>query len=179
MPARAPGRVRPFAQAAFRSALGAGALGEWSAALAVLREALAMPELAAVIADPRVDAGSLAARLGDALTGVLPGGVVRLAVLLAQRGLLAQLDELTEQFEALRRAHEARVKVIVEAARPLSGEQVAQLRGAAMHALRADVDIETRTDPGLIGGAVLRIGDRVIDGSVRGRLEQLAATLRA
>lgn len=171
--------VRPFAQAAFRTARGAGALPEWSAALAALRDALAAPELAALVADPRVDRDVLAERIGAALAGAVPDGVARLAALLAGRGLLPAFAALAEQFEASRRTHEGRVKVTLATAQALDGQQLDLLRSAAARTLAAEVDLDTRVDPELIGGAVLRIGDRVIDGSVRGRIEQLAAALKA
>lgn len=171
--------TRPYAQAAFRTARRAGTLGQWSAALGALRDALARPDLAALLADPRVDREAVATRLVQALAGALPADVARFAGFLAQRGLLPALAGLVEQFEALRRAHEGRVKVVVTAARPIDDAQTASLRAAAARALSAEVDMETHVDARLIGGAVLRIGDRVIDGSVRGRLEQLAAALKA
>lgn len=174
-----PALTRPYAQAAFRVARREGALADWSAALAALHQALAGPGLAALIADPRVDRDAVAGRLAQALTGVLPVGVVRVASLLAQRGLLPALAGLIEQYEALRRAHEARLKVNLTVAMPLVEGQQEQLRQAATRALGSAVELETQVDADLIGGAVLRVGDRVIDGSVRGRLEQLAAALKA
>lgn len=171
--------TRPYAQAAFRTARRAGTLAQWSEALGALRDALARPDLAALLADPRVDRDAVATRLGQALAGALPQDAVRFAGFLAERGLLPALSGLVEQFEALRRAHETRVKLVVTVARPLDETQTASLRAAAARALSAEVDIETHVDAQLIGGAVLRIGDRVIDGSVRGRLEQLAAALKA
>ena len=174
-----PALTRPYAQAAFRVARRDGALADWSAALAALHQALAQPPLAALIADPRVDRDAVAGRLAQALADALPAGVVRIAALLASRGLLPALAGLIEQYEALRRAHEARVKVHLTVAMPLDEGQRDPLRQAVARALSAEVDLETHVDADLIGGAVLRVGDRVIDGSVRGRLEQLAAALKA
>ena len=90
---------------------------------------------------------------------------------------MAVLPEIAEQFEALKAALENKIDVTVTSASPISDQQQDEISTALRERLGRDVNIEVEIDETLIGGAVIRAGDVVIDGSMRARLEGLANAL--
>ena len=97
--------------------------------------------------------------------------------LLLENGRVVALPEIAEQFEALKAVVENTVDAVVTAAAPLSAEQEQDIAASLRERLGRDVRISTEIDENLIGGAVIRAGDVVIDGSLRARLDGLANAL--
>jgi F-type H+-transporting ATPase subunit delta len=97
--------------------------------------------------------------------------------LLTQNKRLAVLPEIADQFELLRAQYENEVDVQVTSAVALSDAQRAKLAAALKTRFKRDVRMTTAIDPALLGGAVIRAGDLVIDGSINGRLQRLASDL--
>jgi F-type H+-transporting ATPase subunit delta len=93
--------------------------------------------------------------------------------LLADNGRLALLPEIGTQFAALRADVENTVDVTVTSAMPLTAEQADKLVAALHKRLGRTVRLHATVDPALVGGAVVRAGDFVVDGSLRGRIERL------
>ncbi len=87
------------------------------------------------------------------------------------------MPEISEQFEALKAKVENSIDAVITAAAPLSAAQEQAIAGSLAEKLGRDVRISTEIDENLIGGAVIRAGDVVIDGSLRARLEGLANAL--
>lgn len=169
--------ARPYAKAAFASARDAGKLAEWSALLAVAAAAVRDPGFAPLIGNPNVPTATLAAILAE-LAGDDTGAAGRgLLDLLAERRRLALLPDIHARFEALRAESENRVDVELVSARALTDAQRKRFAQALRKRLGREVVLNERVDASIVGGAVIRAGDLVIDGSVRGRLEKLAATL--
>jgi F-type H+-transporting ATPase subunit delta len=90
---------------------------------------------------------------------------------------VAVLPEIAEHFDALKAKVENSVDAVVTSASPLSAEQMQEITTALAERLGRDVKLTTEIDENLIGGAVIRAGDVVIDGSLRARLEGLANAL--
>ena len=84
---------------------------------------------------------------------------------------------MADQFEALKAAVENTVDAVITSATPLSASQEQEIAGSLKQKLGRDVRVTTEIDENLIGGAVIRAGDVVIDGSLRARLEGLANAL--
>ena len=97
--------------------------------------------------------------------------------LLLEYGRVAALPEMSDHYEALKAEVENTVDVTVTSAAPLSSEQQQTIVTALKARLGRNVTLATEIDENLIGGAVIRAGDVVIDGSVRARLEGLANAL--
>jgi F-type H+-transporting ATPase subunit delta len=178
--------ARPYAQAMFDVARETGTLDELSASLGTARALLADGQVAAFLANPAL---SDAVRL-EFLTGLFKtvagddsvfSGAVRQGTnflkLLLENGRVAVLPEIADRFDALKAAVENTVDVTVTSATPLSEEQQAGISAALAARLGREIRIETAIDENLIGGAVIRAGDIVIDGSVRARLEGLSNAL--
>jgi F-type H+-transporting ATPase subunit delta len=96
---------------------------------------------------------------------------------MADNGRLALLPEVAALFEQLKQAVESTVAVHVSTAYPLSEAETQQLADTMQVRLERSITLTSETDPSLLGGALIRADDLVIDGSVRGRLNKLAGTL--
>ena len=165
--------ARPYAQAAFEAAHGAGQLARWGDAIAAAGVAIADERVAALLGNPHVQKAELVGLLAD-VSGA--GGDEKLhnfLQLLADNGRLALLPEIAAQFAALRADVENTADVTVTSALPLTGEQSAKLVEALQKRLGRTVRLHAEVDPALVGGAVVRAGDFVVDGSLRGRIERL------
>jgi F-type H+-transporting ATPase subunit delta len=169
--------ARPYARAAFAEASADKALEPWSQALAVGAQVVQDPRVETLLGNPHVTSEQLAQLLisiaGDGL-GVHGNNFVRT---LAANRRLAYLPEIAAQFDALKDAAAGVADVTVTSAAPLSDAQQKQLTAALAKRLKREVRLHCELDPGLIGGAVLRSGDLVIDGSLRTRLDRIAYEL--
>jgi F-type H+-transporting ATPase subunit delta len=98
-------------------------------------------------------------------------------VLAQERG--RQLPEILEGLSEL--AAEARAAVVAEvrSATPLDDKQLKELAAALSNATKKKVEVKAIVDPSIIGGVVTKVGDTVIDGSVKRRLEQLKEQVNA
>ncbi len=169
--------ARPYAKAAFEYAQGAGDLAAWSRALATAGEIVADPRVAALIRNPLCTAADLAGLVTGVAGSVLDPGMVNFVRVLAENRRLILLPEIAAQYEALRSAVENTVDVEVVSAVELDAAQQDKLAAAMSTRLKRRVRMHARVDAALLGGAVLNAGDMVIDGSLKGRLERLAAEL--
>src|SRR5690606_40266876 len=97
---------------------------------------------------------------------------------LAENDRLPVLPEIAAQFEDKRNRHDDVLDVDVVSAYPVTDSQLAEVVGTLQERFGRKVKASSEVDPELIGGVMIRIGDEVIDASVRGKLAQLAATLK-
>jgi F-type H+-transporting ATPase subunit delta len=171
--------ARPYARAAFAHARAGADLPGWSRLLGTAATVARDARVARLIGNPHVTSDELVGLLaGIAGEAGGAGGRNFLRVLAANRRL-ALLPEIAAQFEALRAEVENVVDVEVVAAREIAPEQHKKLAAALARRLGREVRMHMRVDESLIGGAVVRAGDLVIDGSLKGRLERLASALTA
>ena len=173
--------ARPYAQAVFRLAREQGELDRWGEWLRCFAAIAADAQMRLVLDNPRVEDDQLRAIFLDvtqAVTGTAPGerAAAFLETLIENRRL-AILPEICALYESYRAEAEKVVQAEVIAARPVSDAQRQAIAEALAARLGCKVELTTRTDPALIGGAVVRAGDLVIDGSAKGHLERLAQAL--
>jgi F-type H+-transporting ATPase subunit delta len=171
--------ARPYAEAVFRLAKEAGDLAAWSERLALIAAIAADARVDRLIGDPTVPAERIAELIisvaGDAL-GEKGQNFVKL---LAANGRLGLIAEIVVQFERLKAEDEGVLEARIVSALPLTEAQIAALTEALKARFERRVNVTVAVDESLIGGAVIAIGDKVIDGSVKGRLERMASTLQA
>jgi F-type H+-transporting ATPase subunit delta len=170
-------QARPYAKAVFELARDGKGFGTWSEALAALSKLVSTPELARLIGHPALTRQELAGVFVKALGCKLPAEAVALVRLLVENGRVRALPAIAEQFEQLRAEAEARVDVEITSAADVPQAQQQQLGAAIKKRLQRDVTISWKTDAALIAGALIRAGDLVIDGSVRGELDRLQTEL--
>lgn len=175
--------ARPYARALFELARESQALDGWSAALATAAAVVGDPAARRYLGQPGLGDDERAAFV-TSLAADVPGAELlgsdagkNLLRLLAENERLGALPEIAAQFDALKSQAENKVKVIVTTASPVDDALKAKIAEGLRKKLGRDVEIELALDPALIGGAVIRAEDMVIDGSVRSRLQQLAASL--
>ncbi len=169
--------ARPYARAAFEHARAADDLAAWQAALSELAAITAEPKVAAAMRDPNQTAAQRAATLSGLAGDAVPLAVANLLAIMADNGRLSLLPEVAMLFDQLKQAVESTVAVHVTSAYPLSDAETQQLAETMQEKLARSITLKSETDPSLLGGALIRADDLVIDGSVRGRLNKLAGTL--
>jgi len=169
--------ARPYARAVFDLALEEGALDRWSDMLSLMGAIAEVPDMKNVIANPETDREVVLGIFFDvAGTRLDKQGRNFLRLLMQGRraGLLALIIRI---YEALRAEEENRCVARVLSARNLTPEQEKTVRTELERTLGRNVELDCAVDEGLIGGIVVRVGDRIIDGSALGRLEQMAHEL--
>ncbi len=176
--------ARPYAQAVFELAQEAGELAAWSESLGAAAALMADGQVAEFLGNPGLDDAQrfefLTDLFGTGKAALLDGGDKRggnFLKLLIENDRVTVLPEIAERFEALRSDVENTVDVVVTSATALSGAQQEEIVSALTKRLGRTVRLEAKIDENLIGGAVIRAGDVVIDGSLRARLEGLSNAL--
>src|SRR5487761_1016630 len=171
--------ARPYAKAAFEEARDRGRLGPWSEALRTAAAVVGDPRVEALLGNPRVTPEELAAFVTEIAGPQLDEQGRNFVRTVADNRRLSLLPEISARFDELKSEAEGVVDVTVTSAAPLDDSQRGKLASALQKRLGRTVRLQCATDPELIGGAVLRAGDLVIDGSLRGRLERIAYELTA
>jgi len=169
--------ARPYARAAFELARDAGALPAWSDMLAFAAAAARDPSMAALLDSPRIGAQEMASLFIDVCQEQLSDEGRNFIRLLAANHRMRVLPEIAQLYEALRADAESRLEARLISAFPVSAAQRDAIAASLKARLGRDVILQCETDNTLLGGAIIRAGDLVIDGSVRGRLEKLAGNL--
>ncbi len=169
--------ARPYARAILALAADGSAREAWSQRLETLAQIAAGPAARAAVRSPNVGdevvVEVVEQLMGDAL-GSEGTNFIRL-LLENERFLL--LGEIASVYEALRAEVEGRIDVTVTSAAPIADEQLQQLATGLRRRLQRDVQLSTTVDESLLGGAIVRAGDLVIDGSVAGELQKLSHAL--
>jgi F-type H+-transporting ATPase subunit delta len=168
--------ARPYAQAAFEVAQKQTDLKSWSAVLQTLSDLLANAEVKAVVSSPRVKHSQVEGLMLE-LAGKLNKEQSNFVRVLAQSGRLAVVAEIATMFEALRAEAEKSAQVTVSSAFALNDEQQQKIAAALKVRLGRDIKLSCNVDKALLGGILIRMGDKVIDGSASTRLAELAYAL--
>lgn len=168
--------ARPYAEAAFNFAREGGSMPQWSGALLRLAAVVSHDSARELIGNPKLSDVQVADILAD-IAGELSVEQRNFLTMLAANDRLMLLPEIAELFEKLRNEHEGLLDARIASAYPLSDAQVAEVVSALEAKYGRKVKATVTVDQELIGGVSIRIGDEVIDASVRGKLAQLADAL--
>jgi F-type H+-transporting ATPase subunit delta len=169
--------ARPYAEAAFRLALESKRLPQWSDMLALVEAVVRDEQVATRIGDPNVEEHALEGLILGALGERLDGQGRNLVQVLIGNGRLELVPQIRSLFEELKREREGVLEATVISALPVTDEQVKPLLTALETKFGRKVTAQFEVDPELIGGARIVVGDKVIDATVRGRLDAMAAAL--
>ena len=170
--------ARPYARAVFELAKSEGRLDSWARMLGLLASVSGSDAVERMLDAPELSDPQKARQLVDICGDDLDDRGRALVELLAANKRLGLIGELREQFEALKALEEQVLDVEIVSAFALSDGQADMLREALQRKFQREVNLTSRVDSELVGGALIRAGDTVIDGSVRGKLERLAETLQ-
>ena len=169
--------ARPYAQAAFDEARELGDLKGWSDILQSVAQAVINPEIRAIITSPRTVKSQLV-ELMLALCGDKVSEAQRNFIkLLIEGQRLTLLPEIVMLFEIMRAEAEKNVDVVVTSAFDLSEAQKQKITAALKKRMGREIKLSCETDRKLLGGVIIRAGDKVIDGSARTHLSELANAL--
>lgn len=173
--------ARPYAKAIFEYALEENKLAEWSAHLKNLAQAVLIPEAEKFITNPVTTVAQHIELLESAIGAKSKDNnqINNLIALLATNKRLTLLPEIYALYEAHRAEQEKTLSVDVNSYSDLSSAQQQRLIESLSQRLQRKVSLKITIDPSLLGGAVIRAGDLVIDGSVRGKLNKLRNELAA
>lgn len=169
--------ARPYAEAAFELAREAGALPSWSDALSRLASVLGADVARELIGNPGLTTAQLAGIVADA-SGQLDEQQTRFVQVLADNERLAVLPDIADQFERLRNEHEGVLDARIDSAYPLTQPQIDDIVATLAQRYGKQVKATVHVDADLIGGVAIRIGDEVIDASVRGKLARMASAMK-
>ncbi|MEX2131367.1 MAG: F0F1 ATP synthase subunit delta [Pseudohongiellaceae bacterium] len=171
--------ARPYARAAFEVAMEDGALQKWTNMLSVAASVSTVDKVKAVLSSPTVTTQQLSQTLISLCGDELDQKGKNFLTLLAENKRLALLPEIFNLYEGLRANQERSVDVEITTAFAISGATSDKLAAALKKRLQRDIKLASKVDPNLIGGAVIRAGDTVIDNSVRGKLNKLAEAMNS
>ena len=169
--------ARPYARAAFEFAQGAKALARWGDLLETAAMVVRDARVTALLGNPKVTTLALADFVLDIAGEKADEHGRNFVRLLAQNQRLALLPEIAAQYALLRAAAENTVDVEVVSAIALSEAETEKFARALTRRLNRIVRLHPSVNPSLLGGAVVRAGDFVLDGSLKGKLERLGQSM--
>lgn len=169
--------ARPYAQAAFDQAQKLGDLKGWSAMLISLAELLDDADVQAVASNPRIAKSKVETVVLELCGTQLTAQQRNFIRVLVDGGRLNVATEIAAMFEALRAEAEKFVDVTVASAFELSEAQQQKIAVALKARMQREIRLSCKIDKALLGGIVIRAGDKVIDGSAFTRLGEMATAL--
>lgn len=178
--------ARPYARAAFELASESAGLAAWAESLGTAKELLADRRIGKVVTNPTLTDEQKTSFLSELFLSA--GGESSIFAgrneqgtnflrLLIEYGRVTVLPEIADRFNALKDNVENTIDVTVRSAAALTSAQQSTIVSSLKKRLGREINLHTELDESLIGGAVIRAGDVVIDGSLRSRLESLATVL--
>ena len=169
--------ARPYARAAFQAAQESASLSDWSERLTLVAQITVAEEMRQLVDNPRIGRDRLIELFREIGGERFDERFLNFLRAVGHHNRFELLPEIAAQFEFLRREAEKRIHVRVTSAYPMESAEQKSLTDRLKQRFGRDVDLDVEVDESLIGGVVIRAGDEVIDGSVRGRLEQLGKQL--
>jgi F-type H+-transporting ATPase subunit delta len=169
--------ARPYAAAVFKRAKETHATAKWSQSLAFMSAVLKNEDISVVIDNPKVSKQRLSALMLDICQEHVNQENENFLKLLVLNNRLGILPSIAELFEAYKAEDEGYVEVEVSTAYALSKDAKQDVTTTLEKTLGKKIHMNVTVDKSLIGGILVRAGDRVIDGSISGRLQQLAKRL--
>ena len=169
--------ARRYAEAAFEIAERDDSMESWTAALEVAEERLTGEKAMRLLSNPSLPAATRMEVLERILGDEVSGAPRNLLALMVRRGRFEQLPAVIREFGRLYRHREGIEEATVTSATELDAAELEALRARLETLTGARIELEQALDPTILGGVVVRVGDQLIDGSVRGRLERLRTDL--
>ena len=171
--------ARPYAKAAFEYARDNDVLSKWSEQLATASAVGADGDMSALLNKPSLTSAEQTQAIGDVCGEAMSAEVGNFISILATNKRLALLPEISALFEQYKSNLEKSVEVEVVSAFDLADATRDKLADVLGKKLERQVNVRTSTDSSLLGGVLIRAGDLVIDGSVRGKLNKLAEAMNS
>jgi F-type H+-transporting ATPase subunit delta len=171
------GAGRRYAEAAFELAARDNAVDAWQRDLTFAAELARNERVARAADNPAVPVAERRKMVRQLLASRVSPLALNLGLLLAERGRFSVFPDVSAEYDALVRKSRGIIAATVTTPGPLSEQELAAVKKRVEQLAGAHVELSTATDPSLLGGLRVRIGDLQIDASVSGRLERLRARL--
>ena len=171
--ARRDGAARRYAEAAFQVALRDDTLEAWRSELDGAAELAGDDRALRVLANPAIPTDRRAEALSALLGSRVSTPVINLIQLLLRRGRIEELPRVAEQFRRLDDERQGITHATATSAAELSPDEIRAITERLEATTGGRIALDVQVDPSLLGGLIVRVGDSLIDGSVRGRLERL------
>ena len=165
--------ARRYAEAVFELGQRDGTLDRWLDDLRVAADVVAQPDVARVVDNPTIPLAARRDVLARLLGSRISPQAHNLTLLLAQQGRLSSVPAVAAEYKRLVDRERGVVVATVTSAVELEPAELEAIGARVREMTGARAEVATAIDPDLIGGVTVRIGDRLIDASVRGRLERL------
>jgi F-type H+-transporting ATPase subunit delta len=169
--------ARPYAVAAFKRAKETSNAALWSDNLSFMASVMRTPEIDAMVGNPKFSKNSLTELMLDICKGHIGAEAVNFLKLLIKNNRLGLLPKIATIFEELKAEAEGYIDVAVLTAFPFAKEDEKKFATVLEKTLNKKVHMNVAIDKSLIGGVLVRAGDRVIDGSIKGQLQNLRKAL--
>jgi F-type H+-transporting ATPase subunit delta len=170
--------ARPYASAVFKRAKETASAAKWSEQLAFMSAIMDCKEFSTLVNNPKVKKDRLSGLILDVSQGHIDNEGINFLKLLLQNNRLALLPLIAKQFEELKAEDEGYIEVDVLTAFAFTKEAQQKFAATLEKTLSKKVHMNVALDRSLIGGVLVRAGDRVIDGSIRGQLQNLQKALQ-
>ncbi len=175
--------ARPYAEAAFalarESADPKTAMPKWAEMLRALSGVAQDAQMQAAISNPKLSANQKAALFTNVCGDTLNDVGRKFVSTVVESGRAALLPQISSQFEALKNAAENSAVAVIRTAMPLTDTQRAEFAQSLQRKFGKTIQIKETVDESLIAGAIISVGDQVIDGSAKGRLAAMAVGVKA
>jgi len=165
--------ARRYAEAAFQVAQRDGTVEVWRRELEDAATIVAVPEIGHTLANPAIALDTRHATVESTFAHVASRPVLNLIQLMLRRGRIEDLSHVAAEFRRLDNARQGITLATASSAAPLTADELAALTQRLEAFTGGRIELDVKVDPTLLGGLVVQVGDRLIDGSVRGRLERL------
>jgi len=169
--------ARPYAEAVLKRAAESNNFTAWSDALALMAAIATDESMSEVIAGTSFSKPQVAEIFNEVGADKFDAENQNLVKLLAENGRLSILPEIAALYEIQRAEAEGSIEAEIISAFDVSDAQRSKVAESLKQRLGRDINLSVTIDESLVGGAIIRAGDMVIDGSVRGKLEKLASTV--
>lgn len=171
--------ARPYAAAVFKRASESGSAEQWAQMLGFIAAVVKDNGIATIIENPKVSQERLIQLLLDICQGQLNQEGENFLKLLVQNDRLTLAPQISSLYETHKADAEGYVDVDVTTAYAFTKDEQKKFTSALEKTLAKKVRINVSVDKALIGGFLAKAGDRVIDGSIKGRLQHMQKTLKA
>jgi F-type H+-transporting ATPase subunit delta len=170
--------ARPYASAVFKRAKETGTAQQWSEQLAFLSAVLNNQKFFDIANNPKVSTDQISSLLSDICEEQLTPESENFLKLLVQNKRLSLIPDIASIFEVFKADDEGYLDVDVITAYAFTKEAQQDLSSKLEKTLNKKIHMNVSVDKSLIGGVLVRAGDRVIDGSIKGQLQQMRKTLQ-
>jgi len=171
--ARRDSGPRRYAEAAFQVGQRDGTVERWRSELEAAAAVIGDERAIRALSNPAIPIDQRSVAVAGLLKGIAADPVQNLIQLLLRRGRIEELPRVAAEFRRLDDRRQGITHATATSAAALTPDEVRALTQRLEQSTGGRIALDVQVDPSLLGGLVVRVGDRLIDGSVRGRLERL------